>query len=212
MKSISDEEKRIGCKVTDPQIISEIEQYVLAKHDGVAKLILYRSKQDYEKDTLHFVIDSSKKIDISDLPAIGVYIQGKIDFLDVSVQGNEPWAQKIVQRDSIDSVEYTVSNRKKIEQFIDKNFPHFLSYQKQLKTHGCTFSDSEKMEMDGAEMLGKELIETCRQAIESRMLIEEDDVASLITKILQLTAKHRFDSNEIIEKIDTTKIEPPANK
>lgn len=212
MKSVSGEKRRVGHRVGDPDIIADIERYVAAKHGGNAKLTLYCSKVPSQKNTFHFVINSRIKLDISELPEITVYIQGKLDFLDVSVQRNDPWRQEIFQKDFTDSVEYTSDNSKNIKQFVDRNFPHFLSYQQQLKKHGCTFSESEKMEMEESEILGRAVLETCRQEVESHNLIDEADVASLLTNILKVTSERGFDPVKIVQNIDTSKLVHSVNK
>lgn len=212
MKSVSGEKRRAGSRITDPEVIADIEQYVATKHKGNAKLKLYCSKVPSQKGTLHYVVDSPIKIDISELPEITVYIQSKLDFLDVSVQRNDPWRQDIFQRDFTDSVEYTPSNTKKIKQFVDRNFPQFLSYQKQLREHGCTFSESEKMEMEKSEILGRAVLETCRQEVESHSLVDEEDVASLLTNILKVASERGFDPVKIVQNIDATKLVQPINK
>lgn len=212
MKSIVDEKKRPGYKVTDPEVISDIEQHISVKHGGYTRLTLYRSKLPSQKDTLHFVIESKKELDSLELSRIGVYIQEKIDFLDVSVQTNEPWKQEIFQRDFSDKVEYTASNKKNIQQFIDRNYPRFLSYQQQLKAHGCTFSESEKIELEEAEMLGKAIVETCQKEVEAHSPTKEEDISALLTNIIRLAADRGLDSSIIIEQISASRLTPLVNK
>lgn len=213
MKSIMSEVKQSKYELTDLEVIKDINQYVMKRHEGNAKLTLCRSRIHSQKDALHFIVESSKKLDVLDMSEICIYIQDKIMFRDVYIQRKDSWTPEVYKDSFSDEVEYTPENRNNIEKFIDRNFPQFSKYQQQLKKHGIRFSESEKMEMEEADMLGKAIVETCQREVEAHSPTKEEDIATLLSHIIRLAADRGLDSSMIIEQVSASRLTTlPVNK
>lgn len=211
MKSMLNEENSSNpFLLTQPDIIQDIERFISEKYSST--LFLCKPKSSTNKNTLYFIVDSQKPLDLGELSKIAVYIEEKIDFDDTYIQSKCYWSQAEFDERFIDKVEYTVSNRVSIEKFLERSYPKLSSYQREIKEHGLPFFEFEKMEREAAELLGKAIVDTCQKEVEAHSPTKEEDIAALLTNIIRLASQRGLDSSKIINQIDVSNLVQPIKK
>ena len=191
MKSMATEAEKFRSTLAELDVIRDIEEYASKTFNAVLKLCYPRSISD--RKSLHFIVSSQETISFFSLSELSIFIQDKIDFEDVYVQAKDNWKQNVYEELFVDEIDYSVARKKEIEQFLDKHYPKFLSYQQRIKECGLPFFEFEKMEMEESEMLGKAILDTCQREVESHSPTDEAQIAALLMNITRLATERGFE-------------------